>query len=170
MAKANLELSLDPIDSSIHEIVTFFGAEMADVTFPDVDAGQLHDAAEQVRARAQDLVRARQVLEEVQKGLEEATVLLDDRARQALAYAQVFAASRPALAKQVEKLALAKKKPRPRRSASSTAATARPKASESARKGETMKPSNGHKGKEAHAAMHESARNDETRASEAKAA
>lgn len=116
MSSPQLDLAKDPVPAPIHELITFFAAELADTRFPDVDAEALAELAGVVRARAHDVARARQVLEEVLTGLEESRSALEVKAQRALAYARVFAQGQESLSRRLEELELAAR-PRGRRAA-----------------------------------------------------
>lgn len=112
MSNPELELSSDPVSPALQEVLTLFSADLAEVTFPGVDASTLADLAEQVRARAVDVARARAVLEETRTALLEAQDLLEERAHRAVGYARVFAEGDAELEERLAALALNRGRPR----------------------------------------------------------
>lgn len=110
----------DPLSPFVRDTLSLFARELADQRFGDVDAAELEALAERTRARAAEVQRAREALDEALAGLEQSRSALTRRAEQALEYARIFARGDDALTAEVEALDAhrAPKKKKRRRKAS----------------------------------------------------
>jgi hypothetical protein len=86
------------IRADLRAILDLFTSELREIAFPGVDAAVLRKHADEVKARARDLERARQALDAARAALDERTQSLAALASRALAYARIYAADQPALA------------------------------------------------------------------------
>jgi hypothetical protein len=94
----------DAVPADLRAILDLFTSELREIAFPGVDAAVLRHHADEVRARARDVDRARQVLDAARADLEERTRALAGIAERALAYARIYAADQPALAARLASL------------------------------------------------------------------
>src|SRR5262245_2853348 len=95
---------IDPVPGELRTVLELFATDLRDVAFPGVDAAVLRRHADEVRARARDVDRARAVLEAALAALDERTRALEAVAGRGLAYARIFAADQPALAERLASL------------------------------------------------------------------
>jgi hypothetical protein len=86
------------IRADLRAILDLFTSELREIAFPGVDAAVLRTHADEVKARARDVERARQALDAARAALDERTQSLAALASRALAYARIYAADQPALA------------------------------------------------------------------------
>ena len=82
---------VDPISTDISELIEVFTENLAEVQFPDVDAGRLAELAGVVRDKAADLARLSEQMAAARQALDEAQDELRQTARRGLAYAKVYA-------------------------------------------------------------------------------
>jgi hypothetical protein len=94
----------DAVPAELRAILDLFTSDLREIAFPGVDAAVLRQHADDVRARARDVDRARQVLDAARADLEERTRALAGIAERALAYARIYAADQPALAARLAQL------------------------------------------------------------------
>jgi hypothetical protein len=98
----------DPIPAQHRAVIELFSNQLAKVAFPDVDATLLRRHADEVRAAALEVARARDALDAAQTRLAERTALLGETAARGLAYARIYADAHPdrhALATAIAELA-----------------------------------------------------------------
>jgi len=87
----------DVIPADLRAVVDLFNRDLREVTFPGVDGAVLRRHADEVRARARDVDRARAALDAALAAFDERTGALAVVASRALAYARIYAADQPAL-------------------------------------------------------------------------
>lgn len=117
----------DAISPALRALLELFTEELAEVKFPDVDAGVLEEAAERVRQRAEAVAQAQAALEAARAGLYESQESLLQKGQRALAYARVFAEDDAELSAKLEAVSLprpVRKAPRPEGAAPTTDAPA----------------------------------------------
>lgn len=85
----------DPVRAEHRAVIELFANQLAKVTFPDVDAALLRRQAEEVRAEAIAVARAREALDAAQQKLVDRTVTLGDTVTRGLAYARIYADAHP---------------------------------------------------------------------------
>src|SRR6478672_8792422 len=85
----------DPVCAEHRAVIELFAGELAKVPFPDVDAAVLRRQAEEVRAEAIAVARAREALDAAQQKLVERNATLGDTVARGLAYARIYAEARP---------------------------------------------------------------------------
>jgi len=88
----------DPVPADLRAVVDLFSHDLREVIFPGVDAAVLRRHADEVRARARDVDRARAALDAALAAFDERTAALAGVAARALAYARIYAADQPDLA------------------------------------------------------------------------
>jgi hypothetical protein len=98
------ELPNDPVPPAIRGILALFAGELREQRFGDLDAASLEALADEARARAREVEKARAELDRTIVALEEAREALATRARQGLAYAEIYAASDPELRAKIDAL------------------------------------------------------------------
>ena len=129
----------DPVRAEHRAVIDLFANQLANVAFPDVDAALLRRQADEVRAEAIAVARARDALEAAQRKLADRTIVLGDTVARGLAYARIYADANPdrhALATALAALAApvvtppaaapAKRRGRPPRQSAELFATAAP--------------------------------------------
>ena len=118
--------SLASIDTPTALVVQLFSDELADVRFPGIDTAVLEKAAEQVTSRAREVERLREALTVAREALHAEQQSLREQARQAHAYARVFATGNDELSGQLDAIVFdtskqrVAKKPRTRRTKAKT--------------------------------------------------
>ena len=85
----------DPVRAEHRAVIELFANQLAKVTFPDVDAALLRRQAEEVRAEAIAVARAREALDAAQQKLADRTATLGDTVTRGLAYARIYADAHP---------------------------------------------------------------------------
>jgi len=122
--------SNDPVPPAIRRLLTLFEEDLADASFPDVDASilgelerEVQDAQRKVDARQEELDHARATLDDARQQLRA-------RAKRALAYARVFAEDDEPLREKLDAIALepktAKKRKTRRKKKAAPAAAEKP--------------------------------------------
>ncbi len=82
---------LQPIPSTVRQLVELFGEALTEIQFPDVTHKKLTELCKEVETSASALKEAQAQVAEATIALEETQTALLKRAKQALAYAKVFA-------------------------------------------------------------------------------
>lgn len=98
----------DPVRAEHRAVIELFANQLAKVIFPDVDAALLRRQADEVRAEAIAVARAREALDTALQKLADRTALLGDTVSRGLAYARIYADAHPdrqALASAISALA-----------------------------------------------------------------
>lgn len=132
----------DPVRVEHRAVIDLFTNQLAGVAFPDVDASLLKRQADEVRAEAVAVARARDALEAAQRKLAERAANLGDTVTRGLAYARIYADAHPdrhALASAIAAVAAptppaappAKRRGRPPRQSAELFATTTPEESAS---------------------------------------
>lgn len=112
---------VDAVPSEVREVLELFETDLAEVSFPGVDAAVLDDSARTVREQAAEVARIRAELDGARAELERRQASLHQSAELGLAYAGVFAGENEALRARLAELALvqqAEARTRKRRTAS----------------------------------------------------
>jgi len=87
----------DAVPPPLRDVIALFAGPLATIAFPDVDAALLGRHADELRAAARDLDRARAAVDEAQRRVGERTAALAGAARRGLAYARIYADAHPEL-------------------------------------------------------------------------
>jgi hypothetical protein len=87
----------DPVPEELRAVLALFAGALGELSFPDVDAAVLDRAADEVRASAHAVERARGALDAAQRALDERTAALAALAGRGLAYARIYADAHPEL-------------------------------------------------------------------------
>lgn len=104
-----------PMDPGISRLLDVFGSDLAGVSFPDVDGATLTELATAFTQHQQHLAAVRAELAAAEQALSAARTTLLDRAREALAYARLYAQRHPALAEKLDGVQLGAPLKRPRK-------------------------------------------------------
>jgi hypothetical protein len=85
----------DPIPAAVHAVIDLFTTQLAKISFPDIDAAALRRQADELRAAAAAVTRARAALDAALASCAERAGALGDTARRAVAYAQIYSTAHP---------------------------------------------------------------------------
>jgi ABC-type transporter Mla subunit MlaD len=83
-------LDHDPVPTEVRAIIDLFTTQLAKVTFPDVDAASLRKQADELRAEAKNVERAREALAAAVATADARLAALKQTAARAVAYARVY--------------------------------------------------------------------------------
>ena len=86
----------DAVPGELLAVIAMFDGALAKVPFPDVDAALLHRQADDLRAGAKDVERARTALDAALAAVAMRTEVLAETATRGLAYARIYAEAHPA--------------------------------------------------------------------------
>lgn len=99
---------LDPVPGAIRQLVGFFCDELSDIEFPDVSVQTLESHITRVETQATEVERLRDQLALARQRLDDERRTLSKHADVAIAYARIYAQSRPQLQETLGGLELAK--------------------------------------------------------------
>ncbi len=85
----------DPVPATSLAVIALFSDELAKLAFPDVDLAVLRRQADEIRAQAVVVARAREALEVATAALAIRTTALADSANRGIAYARIYADAHP---------------------------------------------------------------------------
>jgi hypothetical protein len=85
----------DPVPAAIHAVIDLFATQLAKIAFPEIDAATLRRQADELRAEAAAVTRARAALDAALASCGARATALADTARRAVAYAQIYSAAHP---------------------------------------------------------------------------
>src|SRR5262245_28710273 len=85
----------DPVPSEVSGVIELFTTELAKVAFPEIDAGSLRRAADELRAEARAVARAREALDAALASVAARRVALGEIAARAIAYARIYSQAHP---------------------------------------------------------------------------
>jgi hypothetical protein len=94
------------IAEPVAQLIALFHAQLATVRFPGADAAVLEQAAERVRAAAEELAQAEALVAGARAALTHAEEELLHKAQRARAYARIYAEESPALAAALDGIVL----------------------------------------------------------------
>jgi hypothetical protein len=86
---------IDPVPADVQALMDLFTTHLADVKFPDVDAASLRKHADDLRAEAKAVVRARAQLATAVAASDARLATLVSACARAIAYAKIFSESHP---------------------------------------------------------------------------
>jgi hypothetical protein len=86
---------IDPGPVDIRAVIDLFATHLAKVAFPDVDAASLRKQADDLRADAKTVARARDVLAAAIAATDARLAALTESATRALAYARIYGEAQP---------------------------------------------------------------------------
>jgi len=85
----------DPVPAQVSGVIELFATQLAKVAFPEVDAGSLRRQADELRAEAKAVVRAREALDAALASFATRRVALGETAARAIAYARIYSQAHP---------------------------------------------------------------------------
>lgn len=85
----------DPVPGAVHAVIELYANQLANVTFPEIDAASLRQQADELRAEAKAVVRARELLEASQQAFASRKAVLAETAGRAIAYARIYSDAHP---------------------------------------------------------------------------
>jgi len=85
----------DPVPVDVRAVIDLFTTHLAKVTFPDVDAASLRKLAEDLRAEAKSVARAREALAAAIVASDARLATLTDATSRAIAYARIYGEAQP---------------------------------------------------------------------------
>lgn len=85
----------DPVPSEVSGVIELFTTQLAKVAFPEIDAGSLRRAAEELRTEARAVARAREALDAALASFAARRVALGEIAARAIAYARIYSQAHP---------------------------------------------------------------------------
>lgn len=110
----------DPVPADVSGVIDLFTTQLAKVAFPEIDAGSLRRQADELRAEAKAVARAREALDAALASFAARRVALGETAARAIAYARIYSQAHPDRAALATAIA-ALSEPRPVAVASATA-------------------------------------------------
>lgn len=88
-------LDEDPVSPEVSGVIELFATQLAEVAFPEVDAGSLCRAADELRAEAHKVARAREALDAALVSFSARRAALGEIAARAIAYARIYSQAHP---------------------------------------------------------------------------
>lgn len=85
----------DPVPGEVSGVIELFATQLAKVAFPEIDAGSLRRAADELRAEARAVARAREALDAALASFAARRVALGEIAARAIAYARIYSQAHP---------------------------------------------------------------------------
>jgi hypothetical protein len=85
----------DPVPSEVSGVIELFATQLSKVAFPEIDAASLRRAADELRAEARTVARAREALDAALASFAARRVALGETAARAIAYAQIYSQAHP---------------------------------------------------------------------------
>jgi hypothetical protein len=89
------ETADDPVPGEVSGVIELFTTQLAKVAFPEIDAATLRRAADELRAEAQAVARARGALDAALGSFAARRVALGEIAARAIAYARIYSQAHP---------------------------------------------------------------------------
>ena len=85
----------DPVPGDVSGVIELFSTQLAKVAFPEIDAGSLRRQADELRAEAKLVTRAREALDAALAGYARRRAALGETAARAIAYARIYSQAHP---------------------------------------------------------------------------
>jgi len=85
----------DPVPSEVSGVIELYATQLAKVAFPEIDAGSLRRQADELRAEARSVARAREALDAALASFAARRVALGETAARAVAYARIYSQAHP---------------------------------------------------------------------------
>jgi ABC-type transporter Mla subunit MlaD len=85
----------DPVAAEVSGVIELFTTQLSKVAFPEIDAGSLRRQADELRAEAKAVARAREALDAALASLAARRGVLDETAARAIAYARIYSQAHP---------------------------------------------------------------------------
>lgn len=90
-----VEPASDPVPADLQALMDLFTKHLANVTFPDVDAASLRKHADELRAEAKNVARARAQLAAAESASDAKLATLISACARAIAYAKIYCDAQP---------------------------------------------------------------------------
>lgn len=85
----------DPVPSEVSGVIELFATQLSKVAFPEIDAASLRRAADELRAEARTVARAREAFDAALASFAARRVALGETAARAIAYARIYSQAHP---------------------------------------------------------------------------
>jgi len=85
----------DPVPGDVSGVIELFTTQLAKVAFPDIDAATLRRAADELRAEARAVAKAREALDAALTSFAARRVALGEISARAIAYARIYSQAHP---------------------------------------------------------------------------
>src|SRR5215468_9130282 len=85
----------DPVPVEVSGVIELYATQLAKVAFPEIDAGSLRRQADELRAEARSVARARDALDAALASFATRRVALGETAARAVAYARIYSEAHP---------------------------------------------------------------------------
>jgi hypothetical protein len=85
----------DPVPAQVSGVIELFATQLAKVAFPEIDAATLRRQADELRAEAKAVARAREALDAALASFATRRVALGETAARAIAYARIYSQAHP---------------------------------------------------------------------------
>jgi len=85
----------DPVPSEVSGVIELYATQLAKVAFPEIDASSLRRQADELRAEARSVARAREALDAALASFAARRVALGETAARAVAYARIYSQAHP---------------------------------------------------------------------------
>ena len=85
----------DPVPTEVSGVIELFATQLAKVAFPEIDAATLRRQADELRAEAKAVARAREALDAALASFAARRGALCDTAARAIAYARIYSQAHP---------------------------------------------------------------------------
>lgn len=85
----------DPVPAAVSSVIELYATQLAKVAFPEIDAGSLRRLADELRAEARSVTRAREALDAALASFAARRVALGETAARAIAYARIYSEAHP---------------------------------------------------------------------------
>jgi len=85
----------DPVPADVSGVIELYATQLAKVAFPEIDAASLRRQADELRAEARSVARAREALDAALAGFAARRVALGETAARAVAYARIYSQAHP---------------------------------------------------------------------------
>ena len=85
----------DPVPSEVSGVIELYATQLAKVAFPEIDAGSLRRQADELRAEARSVAKAREAFDAALASFAARRVALGETAARAVAYARIYSQAHP---------------------------------------------------------------------------
>src|SRR5215813_3443225 len=85
----------DPVPTEVSGVIELYATQLAKVAFPEIDAGSLRRQADELRAEARSVARAREAFDAALASFAARRVALGETAARAVAYARIYSQAHP---------------------------------------------------------------------------
>jgi hypothetical protein len=85
----------DPVPAEVHAVIELFANQLANISFPDIDAAALRRQADELRSEAKKVAHAREALDAALESFVTRLAKLTETAARAVAYARIYSVAHP---------------------------------------------------------------------------